>query len=663
MAAERRVITDLINEMNNLALSAEGPDTLIKWAIITMPNIIDCEVAGIALVRFDTVLLSYSSILGDGKTLLNKFKGKVKEEIEKSSEFESLIWQEADFYGVEDTRESKQRPKKELNSFYIYPMKAKGETLGYMTIGSSQENAFPKFKLNLVENFCDQLVLGLRSLLDRNIVIEQSRLLEEQKRRVEEEKRKIEAIVGGMREGLIITDNDKNIITVNDAASDVIGIKKDNEAKLAMDYIIKKFLEEDKKGAFDKDIILTRPQKKIIHVSTTPIFDLNKELIGRATLLTDVTKEKEVDQMKSDFVSAVSHELRTPLTSIREAIALIYEEITGSINDKQKRCLTVALQDVDRLTRIINNLLNLSRIESGKVKIKRASLVVSQFVEHVITSLSTQAKANGVELKSDIPRDIPSLFADPDQMIQVLTNLVGNALKFTPKGGSITVEASVIASEANQSQKPEIASVASRPRNDKQVCISISDTGPGISVDDQAKLFQKFSQLDTGLTRRSGGTGLGLVISKEIVVRHGGKIWVASESGKGSTFSFTIPVFSVDSAYLDLIQQEIERVKEAKSDLSVIFINPRFKKEMSVGDKKVLVFLEGVCKNSMRRKEDLVLIYKNRYLIIVAEADRDGAERLIVRVRDESRLRFDYHVAVYPRDGIKAEELFEKVEQ
>ena len=673
---KKPLLIDLINEMNNLALSLEGPEPLIKWAIITMPYLIECEFMAVALVRYDTVLLNYGSAKRTKDDLLDLFKERVEKEAQKVAGSESLIMQEANCYILDYVTKNGEGTVSSINSFYVYPLKAREEMIGCIAIASSKKDAFIKFKLNMLENFGDQLALGTKSLLDRNVIIEQTRLLEEEKKKVEEEKSKIEAIVGGMKEGLIVADKNKNIITINEAAQRFFGINKGFETKLAKKYLIDKIIgEKGKNDFYERNFILNRPERMVIRISITPIFDEAKKLLGNAILLTDITKEKQVEQMKSDFVSAVSHELRTPLTSIREAIALMVEEITGPVNDKQRRCLDVALSDVDRLTRIINDLLSLSRIESGKVKIKRLSVSVSEVVKHVADSLMPQAKKGGIEIVSDIPKELPKIFADPDQMIQVFNNLIGNALKFTSEGGQIIVTATRdegrgtkdegrgtkdegrgTREEGQRTNRP--SSLVLRP----SVCISVADTGVGISKEDQKKLFQKFSQLDSGLTRKPGGTGLGLVIVKEIVEKHQGRIWISSDKGKGATFSFTIPIFSKESAYLDLIQQEIEKAKEVASDLALIFLNPDSKKKLSDKDKKkILVYLEEKSKEIMRRKEDIVLLYKDRYILLVVEANKDGAVKLVERVKDTAKIKFSYEIAVYPEDGVTAEELIGRV--
>ncbi|MDD5773900.1 MAG: ATP-binding protein [bacterium] len=638
---KERVVTDVLNEINNLALSLDGPEPLIKWAIINIPFLVNCEFCSLALVYSDHALINYSSVIDLNSPVFDLFKEKVKQEIRKWANSNSIVWQELNTYIEEDPIDNRKGSLKSLNSFYIFPLEVKDKTLGYITVGSSHKDAFVRFKLNILEIFCNQLALGLRSLLDRNMVIEQSHLLEREKKKVEEEKRRIEAIVGGMKEGLIITDNWENIITINDAALNMLDLHRNLENKFAIDVMLKDLSLEANKNEYNEKIInIGAPKKRIVHIGSTPIFGPDNIFMGRATLLTDITREKEIEQMKSDFVNAVSHELRTPLTSIREIISIIMDGAVGPVNEKQIKCLNTAINDSDRLARIVNDLLNLSKIESGKIKLKRAPVMISQIVNQVMASFELLARNSKIGIINNIPDGLPSIFADPDKIIQILTNLIGNSMKFTPPGGNIIVNCNI---------------------SGNFVVISVKDTGLGISDEDQKKLFKKFSQLEAGSKHRSGGTGLGLVISRELVEKHGGKIWIESELGKGSAFLFTIPIFNENSAYIDLIQQEIDRVKKEGTDLSLILIDPGYGKELTEENKSHIDYLEKQCKNSMRRKDDLVLVYHNRAIIIIAESSGENGIKLAERIMDSSKIKFDYKIKAYPQDGTAAEELLNKL--
>lgn len=232
-------------------------------------------------------------------------------------------------------------------------------------------------------------------------------------------------------------------------------------------------------------------------------------------------KLKGMYEIQKEFTSTVSHELRTPLASIKSTIDLVLSGTPGELNKDQTKFLGKAKDNVDRLNRLINDILDLTKLESGKIELKIEFTDIGQVIKEVVEIQESVAKDKGLYLKCEIVSDCPKVPCDMDKMHQVFSNLISNAIKFTDKGG-ITV--SIINYEE---------------RNHVEVCVE--DTGQGIEKKDLDKLFQKFQQLGDS-TKHAGGTGLGLAICKEIIHRHGGKIWVESELGKGSCFHFVLPI-------------------------------------------------------------------------------------------------------------------------
>ncbi|MDD4909721.1 MAG: ATP-binding protein [Candidatus Omnitrophica bacterium] len=226
----------------------------------------------------------------------------------------------------------------------------------------------------------------------------------------------------------------------------------------------------------------------------------------------------KLDELKSDFISTVSHELRTPLSIIKEGIGLVLDGITGEINEKQKNVLSASSSNIDRLARIINELLDISKIEAGKVELNRRQVNIADLARQVAASFEPKIKEAGLRLMEEFPEEAADAYVDPDKIVQVFTNLVGNALKFTRLGHiKISIQ-----------------------KKDRGVECSVSDTGAGITKEDLPKVFDKFQQFSRTTGSGEKGTGLGLSIAKGIVEMHGGKIWVESELGKGTKFSFTL---------------------------------------------------------------------------------------------------------------------------
>jgi signal transduction histidine kinase len=232
-------------------------------------------------------------------------------------------------------------------------------------------------------------------------------------------------------------------------------------------------------------------------------------------------KLKGMYETHKEFTSTVSHELRTPLASIKSTVDLVLDGAPGPLTEDQIKFLTKTKRNVDRLHRLINDILDLTKLESGKVPLNSALNDMNAVIQEDVEIYQQAAKDKGLYLKVDIKDEIPRLAFDIDKMHQVLNNLIGNAIKFTDQGGVTVVL------------------VSHRQRN--YIEIQVHDTGKGISDEDIKKLFRKFQQLGDS-RHHVGGTGLGLAICKEIVQRHGGKIWVESEIGRGSVFKFVLPV-------------------------------------------------------------------------------------------------------------------------
>ncbi|HIP95729.1 MAG TPA: hypothetical protein EYH32_00755, partial [Anaerolineae bacterium] len=259
----------------------------------------------------------------------------------------------------------------------------------------------------------------------------------------------------------------------------------------------------------------------VISAHFAPILDEEGECQGVVTVLRDITREREVAQAKSEFVSIVAHELRTPMTSIKGYADLILSGAAGPISETQAQFLQVIRTNVERLAALVGDLLDISRIEARRVKFDMRPLRMDEVARDVIASLQGEIARRNLELEVDIPPHLPLVQGDRNRIVQVLTNLVSNAYKYTPPGGRITL---------------------ALHHTNGELQVDVSDTGIGIAPTDLDRVFERFYRADHELVRQQTGTGLGLPIAKSIVEMHGGRIWVESELGKGSTFSFSLPV-------------------------------------------------------------------------------------------------------------------------
>jgi signal transduction histidine kinase len=253
-------------------------------------------------------------------------------------------------------------------------------------------------------------------------------------------------------------------------------------------------------------------------------------------------KLKEIDQLKSDFISVVSHELRTPLTSIKAfaELILIKPKMTG---ERRNKLLRIINDESDRLSRLINDVLDLTKIEAGKLSWHIVKLSVGDVIETSVSGIQSLADNKSLTIAARVERPLPPIFGDRDRLIQVLTNILSNAIKFTPQGGAIEIA-------AHQEERPK-----------PQIVVTISDTGVGIQSKDLELIFEKFRRSGDILTMNTEGTGLGLAISRQIVEYHGGAIWARSTPGQGSAFTFTLPVnklWNIEDRRDTLIDAEVE---------------------------------------------------------------------------------------------------------
>jgi signal transduction histidine kinase len=255
-----------------------------------------------------------------------------------------------------------------------------------------------------------------------------------------------------------------------------------------------------------------------------PIMDTGGRLLGVTLVLSDVTNLRRLDEMKSGMLSVVSHELKTPLTSIRMASHLLLEERIGPLNAKQTELLMAARDDADRLQKIIEDLLDIGRLESGGVKLDLQSEPAERLVSEVVTPLETAFHDKGLDLEVDVPMETPAVLADPARINHVFSNLLSNALKFTPAGGRVRISAQPL---------------------EKYVRFIVEDTGIGIPPEYLGRVFERFYRVPR--PGQPGGAGLGLAIAKEIVEAHGGTIAVESKVSQGSRFSFTLQRADVDT--------------------------------------------------------------------------------------------------------------------
>ena len=349
-----------------------------------------------------------------------------------------------------------------------------------------------------------------------------------------EEEKKMTAIVNSIAEGLILVDSDNRVLHINPAAERLLDLSEDSIDKDITELIqndeliqIEQTPSKNEEANFVSEITLIRHNEKLVlRTIASPFLDENGQTLGTVYLFDDITREKEIDQMKSDFISLVSHELRTPLTSIIGFVSFILDGKAGAINDRQRNSLARVQRQSKRLAALINDLLDISRIESGRIQMEQEPISLLEIVTQRIEEIRPQADEKSIQMDLTAPESVPTILGDEARMGQVFTNLIGNAIKFAPNNGEVSIKVRVDGSLLH---------------------VEVIDTGPGIPAEERQKVFDKFYQLSDISTRQQGGSGLGLSITKSVVEAHGGKLWIDDgNQGKGSNFQFVLPLVRED---------------------------------------------------------------------------------------------------------------------
>lgn len=344
------------------------------------------------------------------------------------------------------------------------------------------------------------------------------------------EKQKNEAILASIDDGIMVVNADFLVTDLNHASCGLLNLPERPKLPLHLlelvpEETLMKAVKEAMETGFpvtmdeEKSILVRKVQgrEKFVSFSVSFIRGKESEFPGVMILLRDFTRIREIDQMKTDFVMSASHELCTPLTSIGMSIDLLYEKLRNKLEPREAELLEMAQTEILRLKKQVKDLLDLSKLESGRIDMEMEEVPVQVVFDRALEIFSLQAQEKDVQLIAQTLPDV-AIKADPNKVLWVVTNLISNSLRYVSPKGSVSLSASVF---------------------DKVVQISVCDDGPGIPLEYQGRIFQKFVQVQGDTT--PGGAGLGLAICREIIRAHGGTIWVESEPGKGSRFAFTLP--------------------------------------------------------------------------------------------------------------------------
>jgi PAS domain S-box-containing protein len=360
-------------------------------------------------------------------------------------------------------------------------------------------------------------------------------------RKEQEEASRSQAILQAVADGVLVTGADNNITFVNASTEKVLGIKASRLLGNSLDVFgglfaqaattwmdtIRRWSEDpslyESGDFYAEKLELGNGRIALVHLA--PVI-LQNDFLGTVSIFRDITHEVEVDRLKSEFVATVSHELRTPMTAIKGYVDLLVMGATGALNDNQMHFLGIVRNNIDRLNILVDDLLDISRIEAGRISVDAQPVDLREIAEDILAEVLNRSQTDGkrMAISLDAPKSVPPVAGDSARVRQILDNLVDNAYSYTPQDGTIHV---------NIQQK------------DGELQVDVQDNGVGISPEDQTRVFDRFFRGEHPFVLATPGTGLGLPIVRELVEMHRGRIWMTSAGvpGEGSTFSFTLPIY------------------------------------------------------------------------------------------------------------------------
>lgn len=437
------------------------------------------------------------------------------------------------------TQESRWLPDGQMppyRSALAVPLIATGDVLGALVLLHSEAGAFSSDDLRLVRAAANQVATAINNAELYRLIRDQAERLGQMLRQQQVEAAKNRAILEAVADGVMVADAHGRIILFNAAAERILGLSRERMLGRSTDEFLGLFgggarswaeaiyqwareLAPRHEGTFLAERLDIEGRTVSVHLA--PVF-MGDEFIGSVSVFRDISKEVEVDRLKSDFVSTVSHELRTPLTAIKGYADLLLMGAAGPIGERQRKFLGIIRSNADRLTLLVHDLLDLSRIESGRIGLSLMPLNLEPIIRRVLTLVNGRKAQEGkiIRIGVEVAPGLPPVLADETRVTQILMNLVDNAYNYTPAGGQVLIRAQPL---------------------EGAVEVSVSDTGIGISREDLPHIFERFYRGNDPLVQRIPGTGLGLAIVKHLVELHGGHIWVDSEPGQGSTFRFLLP--------------------------------------------------------------------------------------------------------------------------
>jgi signal transduction histidine kinase/putative methionine-R-sulfoxide reductase with GAF domain len=546
--------TQELRTLNEIALEVNSSldnDTIMNNSLTRLAQLIGVEHGSIMLLDRETDQLINSAVLGRHGNV-----GNVRFPLGKG--IVGKVAQNRKPLNVPDvTTDPNWEPPpeddasaKRSGSMIAVPLIAHHELLGVLVLSHEQTGYFRDEHLRLLTAAANQIAIGIYNAQMYQQVEQQYWRRYEMQQLQEKAVSQSTAILQSLSDGVIVCDQNGAVITVNLAAEKILDRPIDELVTWNLGDLLRRLLGRRVSELPLEDLLAhpwderTQPRTlsttfqigpRTISVTLDPVISTKEELLGAVAVFRDRTREVESDRLKTEFIGTVSHELRTPMTSIKGFTQLLTMGNLGPVNETQKEFLNIIQSNAERMIAIINDLLDITKIETGSVELEIRPIHVAETLSKVLLDLQAKVHERQQTLTLSLPAGLPLVRADAHRFNQILFNLVSNAVKYTPRGGSITIEAREVSAEA----VPEDERDGLRPG--RYIQIDVRDTGVGIAPDDVPRIWERFYRTENPLKVEAGGTGLGLSLVKPLVRLLGGRIWVESQINVGSTFSFVLP--------------------------------------------------------------------------------------------------------------------------
>jgi PAS domain S-box-containing protein len=441
--------------------------------------------------------------------------------------------------------------RKTTGSMIAVPLIAHHQTLGVLLLSHDETGYFREEHLRLLSASAGQIAIGINNAqlyaeLEKEL-LHRSEMFQRQ----EAEATQSQAILQSLADGVIVCGDDGSVLTANLAVERILErsieelviwnlpeLLRRLLGRRADEVPVEELLAQPTNERHEPRIFATTFEMgtRMISVTLGPVLNSKEALMGVVAVFRDITREVESDRLKTEFIGAVSHELRTPMTSIKGFTQLLAMGSLGPVNDTQKEFLQIIQTNAERMISIINDLLDITKIETGSVELDLRPLHLAETLSNVVMELQPNIQAREHELTISIPPGLPLVRADAKRLNQILFNLLSNAVKYTPRGGMITLDAHEVDIEAvPEAIREGLKSTA------RYALVEVRDTGVGIAPEEQERIFDRFYRTENPLKVEAGGTGLGLSLVRPLIQLLGGQIWVRSALNEGSTFSFVVP--------------------------------------------------------------------------------------------------------------------------